>query len=47
MPYGRVELKGEVLNLGDVGYQVMAGYPVPGREFRMSLSWGAPAARDK
>jgi outer membrane cobalamin receptor len=35
----RMELKGEVLNLGDVEYQVMAGYPVPGREYRVSLSF--------
>jgi outer membrane cobalamin receptor len=44
---GRMEVKGEVLNLGDVEYQVMAGYPVPGREFRVSLSFGVGAAGGK
>ncbi len=45
MPYGRMEARGEVLNLGDAEYQVMSGYPVPGREFRFSLSFGVgPAA---
>ena len=44
---GRMEVKGEVLNLGDVEYQVMAGYPVPGREFRVSLSFGVGGAGGK
>ena len=45
MPYGRMEARGEALNLGDAEYQVMSGYPVPGREFRFSLSFGVgPAA---
>ena len=42
--HGRMEVKGEVLNVGDVEYQVMAGYPVPGREFRVSLSFGVGPA---
>jgi vitamin B12 transporter len=40
MAPGRMEVRGEALNLGDVEYQVMAGYPVPGREFRVSFSFG-------
>ncbi len=36
----RMELRGEVLNAGDEEYQAMAGFPVPGREFRVSLSFG-------
>jgi outer membrane cobalamin receptor len=36
----QMELKGEVLNAGDEEYQAMAGFPVPGREFRVSLSFG-------
>ncbi len=44
MAHGRMEAKGEVRNIGDVEYQVMAGYPVPGREFRVSLSFGVGAA---
>jgi iron complex outermembrane receptor protein len=44
MAHGRMEVKGEVRNLGDVEYQVMAGYPVPGREIRASLSFGVRSA---
>lgn len=40
MAAGGVEIKGEVRNLGDEEYQVLAGFPVPGREFRVSLSFG-------
>lgn len=47
MARGRLELKGEVRNLGNVEYQVMEGYPVPGREFRVSLSFGVGPAAGK
>jgi len=44
LAHSRMEVTGEVLNLGDAEYQVMAGYPVPGREFRVSLSFGVGSA---
>ncbi len=47
MAHGRMEAKGEVRNLGDVEYQVMSGYPVPGREFRVSLSFGVGSLAGK
>jgi outer membrane cobalamin receptor len=43
MSKSTMEVKGEVGNVGDVDYQVMSGYPVPGREVRVSLSYNVGA----
>ncbi len=43
----QMEVRGEVLNAGDEEYQAMAGFPVPGREFRVSLSFGWGGAAGK
>lgn len=40
MAPGRLDIKAEMRNAGDAEVQVMEGYPVPGREVRVSVSFG-------